>query len=129
MNARTREGRAMGAADLRAHFREWRQSAARELRILGLSPLLRPVQLATVIHHREIPWLLAEDAADNKWRALEKHLRACAGDPETLRLLGSYIEASRHAEALAADRRQLISLELDYLRTAFWRDAWRDQVI
>lgn len=129
MKARIVNGRAMSAADLQAHFREWRQSAARELPILGLSPLLRPVQLATVIHRLEAPWLRADDAAEKKLRALEKHLRACAGDLEARRLLDSYIEANTRAAALADERNHLMNLELNYLRTAFWRDAWRDQVI
>lgn len=129
MKARTVEARAMSAADLRAHFRDWRQSAARELPILGLSPLLRPVQLATVIRRLQVPWLRADDAAEKKLRALEKHLRACAGDLEARRLLDCYIEANTRATALADKRRILMELEFDYLRTAFWGDAWRDQVI
>ncbi len=129
MSAEHVEGRAMSAADLRAHFRDWRQKAARELHILGLPPLLRPVQLATVIERRQMPWLMADHAAEGKLRALEKHVHTCASDPETRRLLEDYIGASMRASCLEDERRQLMELELEYLRTAFWRDAWRDQVI
>lgn len=122
-------GRAMSAADLRAHFRAWRQSAARELRILGLPSTLRPVQFAAVIERKQLHWLRADDAAEKGLRALEKHVHTCVSEPEAMRLLADFRRASDEASRLADERMQLMALELDYLRTAFWRDAWRDQVI
>lgn len=123
------EGRAMNAVERAAHMRAWFKSARREFRVLGL-PVLAPVQIASALHQVQMPWLMAEHAADQKLEVLRQHLHTCAQpDPEAQRLFEEYWHARSDAESLGDGRRTLTLLELDYLRPLCWGNAWRDQAI